>query len=455
MGRQLLESEPVFRDAVLTCEEEMRKWIAWSPLASLRGEPDSRPFDEGVPQELIFMMQVGLVELWRSWGVVPAAVVGHSMGEVASAWAAGALTLAQATEILCLRSRLLDTLVGTGGSIVVGLSREALAPYLVLYEDKLGIATVNGPRTTVVAGDVDALEELAEELTEANVFVRRVKVLVAPHSPLMEPLRERLVSGLAHLVPSEARVPLYSSVEGGEMAGSALTAEYWGRNLRNTVLFQDAVSAVEDPQDRVFVEVSPHPVLVSGTEESLQAAGVQRPVVLPSLVRDEDEVGTLLTSLGTLHAQGAPVDWAAFAGPGRTVVDLPGYPWQRKEHWLPDTSVDRPAGSGALVGAPVRPTTAAWTALLPVTVDGTRSPWQVSGSGSRTTVSAPALLEAALAGAAATGSPRRHWTTYGSALLPAPTTKDGPAFRPWSTPGRARSCCARCPGTRAAGTRPH
>ncbi|MFC7266197.1 beta-ketoacyl synthase N-terminal-like domain-containing protein [Streptomyces lutosisoli] len=405
MGRQLLESEPVFRDAVLTCEEEMRKWIAWSPLASLRGEPDSRPFDEGVPQELIFMMQVGLVELWRSWGVVPAAVVGHSMGEVASAWAAGALTLAQATEILCLRSRLLDTLVGTGGSIVVGLSREALAPYLVLYEDKLGIATVNGPRTTVVAGDVDALEELAEELTEANVFVRRVKVLVAPHSPLMEPLRERLVSGLAHLVPSEARVPLYSSVEGGEMAGSALTAEYWGRNLRNTVLFQDAVSAVEDPQDRVFVEVSPHPVLVSGTEESLQAAGVQRPVVLPSLVRDEDEVGTLLTSLGTLHAQGAPVDWAAFAGPGRTVVDLPGYPWQRKEHWLPDTPVDRPAGSGALVGAPVRPTTAAWTALLPVTVDGTRSPWQISGSGSRTTVSAPALLEAALAGAAATGSP--------------------------------------------------
>ncbi|MFI6488670.1 type I polyketide synthase [Streptomyces sp. NPDC050564] len=405
MGRQLLGSEPVFRDAVLACEEEMRKWIAWSPLASLRGEPDSRPFDEGIPQELIFMVQVGLVELWRSWGVVPEAVVGHSMGEVAAAWAAGALTLAQAAEILCLRSRLLDTLVGTGGSIVVGLPREELAPYLVLYEDTLGIATINGPRTTVVAGDVGALEELAEELTEANVFVRRVKVPVAPHSPLMEPLRERLVSGLAHLAPSEARIPLYSSVEGGEVAGSALTAAYWGRNLRNTVLFQDAVSAVEDPQDRVFVEVSPHPVLVSGTEESLQAAGVERPVVLPSLVRDEDEVGTLLTSLGTLHAQGAPVDWAAFAGPGRAVVDLPGYPWQRKEHWLPDTPVNRATGSGALVGAPVRPTTTAWTALLPVTVDGTRSPWQISRHGSRTTVSAPALLEAALAGAAATGSP--------------------------------------------------
>ncbi|MEU9212897.1 beta-ketoacyl synthase N-terminal-like domain-containing protein [Streptomyces sp. NPDC048415] len=405
MGRQLLQSEPVFREAVLACEEEMRKWIAWSPLASLRGEPDSRPFDEGIPQELIFAVQVGLVELWRSWGVVPEAVVGHSMGEVAAAWAAGALTLAQAAEILCLRSRLLDTLVGTGGSIVVGLPREELAPYLVLYEDKLGVATINGPRTTVVAGDVDALEELTEELTEANVFVRRVKVPVAPHSPLMEPLRERLVSGLAHLVPCEARIPIYSSVAGGEVAGSALTAAYWGRNLRDTVLFQDAVSAVEDPGDRVFVEVSPHPVLVSGTEESLTAAGVERPVVLPSLVRDEDEVGTLLTGLGTLHAQGAPVDWAAFAGPGRAVVDVPGYPWQRKEHWLPDTPVDRAAGSGALVGAPVRPTTTPWTALLPVTVDGTRSPWQTSGSGSRTTVSAPALLEAALAGAAATGSP--------------------------------------------------
>ncbi|MFC7220674.1 beta-ketoacyl synthase N-terminal-like domain-containing protein [Streptomyces polyrhachis] len=405
MGRRLLETEPVFRDAVLACEEEMRKWIAWSPLASLRGEANSRPFDEGIPQELVFAVQVGLVELWRSWGVVPAAVVGHSMGEVAAAWTAGALTLAQAAEVLCLRSRLLDTLVGTGGSIVVGLPPADLAPYLVLYEDTLGIAAINGPRTTVVAGDVDALAELTEELTEANVFVRRVRVPVAPHSPLMEPLRERLVSGLAHLVPSESRIPLYSAVEGREVAGSSLTAGYWGRNLRDTVLFQDAVSAVEDPQDRVFVEVSPHPVLVSGIEESLRAAGVHRPVVLPSLVRDEDELGTLLTGLGTLHAQGAPVDWAAFAGPGRTVVDLPGYPWQRKEHWLADNPLDRASASGALVGTPVRPATAPWTALLPVGIDGTRSPWQVSGSGAATTVSPPALLEAALTSAAATGSP--------------------------------------------------
>ncbi|MFF8971240.1 beta-ketoacyl synthase N-terminal-like domain-containing protein [Streptomyces sp. NPDC014995] len=404
MGRALLETEPVFRDAVRACEDEMRKWIGWSPLASLRGEPDSRPFDEGIPQELIFAVQVGLVALWRSWGVEPAAVVGHSMGEVAAAWAAGALTLAQATEILCLRSRLLDTLVGTGGSVVVGLCREELAPYLVLYEDTLGIATVNGPRTTVVAGDVDALEELTEELDEANVFVRRVKVPVAPHSPLMDPLRERLVAGLGHLVPSGTRIPFYSSVAGGELPGTELTAAYWGRNLRDTVLFQDAVGAVEDAGDRVFVEVSPHPLLVSGTEESLAAAGAGRPPVLPSLIRDEDEVGALLATLGALHAHGVPVDWAAFAGPGRRVVDLPPYPWQRKEHWLPQTPADRPAGRAGLVGAPVRPANAPWTALLPVSVDGTRSPWQTTGDGSRTTVSAPALLEAALAAAAATGS---------------------------------------------------
>ncbi|MFF9263737.1 type I polyketide synthase [Streptomyces longwoodensis] len=404
MGRALLESEPVFRDAVLACEEEMRTRIGWSPLASLRGEPDSRPFDEGIPQELIFAVQVGLVALWRSWGVEPSAVVGHSMGEVAAAWAAGALTLGQAAEILCLRSRLLDTLVGTGGSVVVGLGREELAPYLVLYEDKLGIATVNGPRTTVVAGDVDALAELTEELTEANVFVRRVKVPVAPHSPLMDPLRVRLEAGLAHLVPSPARIPFYSSVTGGELDGTELTAAYWGRNLRDTVWFQDAVGAVEDADERVFVEISPHPLLVSGAEESLAAAGAGRPLVLPSLVRDEDEVGALLTTLGALHAHGVPVDWAAFAGPGRRVVDLPAYPWQRKEHWLPEAPADRPDARSGLVGAPVRPAHAPWTALLPVTVDGTRSPWQTASDGSRTTVSAAALLEAALAAAAATGS---------------------------------------------------
>ncbi|WRY91442.1 acyltransferase domain-containing protein [Streptomyces longwoodensis] len=404
MGRALLESEPVFRDAVLACEEEMRTRIGWSPLASLRGEPDSRPFDEGIPQELIFAVQVGLVALWRSWGVEPSAVVGHSMGEVAAAWAAGALTLGQAAEILCLRSRLLDSLVGTGGSVVVGLGREELAPYLVLYEDKLGIATVNGPRTTVVAGDVDALAELTEELTEANVFVRRVKVPVAPHSPLMDPLRVRLEAGLAHLVPSPARIPFYSSVTGGEVPGTELTAAYWGRNLRDTVWFQDAVGAVEDADERAFLEISPHPLLVSGAEESLAAAGAGRPLVLPSLVRDEDEVGALLTTLGALHAHGVPVDWAAFAGPGRRVVDLPPYPWQRKEHWLPEAPADRPDARSGLVGAPVRPAHAPWTALLPVTVDGTRSPWQTASDGSRTTVSVAALLEAALAAAAATGS---------------------------------------------------
>ncbi|MEV7414854.1 beta-ketoacyl synthase N-terminal-like domain-containing protein [Streptomyces sp. NPDC089919] len=407
MGRRLLEREPVFRAAAQECEEEMRRWTDWSPLASLRGDTGSRPFDEGIPQELVFLVQVALTALWRSWGVTPAAVVGHSMGEVAAAWASGALTLAQAAEVLCLRSRLLDGLVGTGGgSLAVGLSRAELAPYLVLYDDRLGIATVNGPRTTVVSGDLTALAELAEELTEANVFVRTIKVPVAPHSPLVEPLRGPLEAGLAHLVPAEGRIPFHSAVTGGELAGSLLTAAYWGRNLRDTVLFQDAVCSVEDPQDQVFLEISPHPVLVSGAEQSLAAAGVERPVVLPSLVREEDEVDTLLATLGALHANGVPVDWARFTGSGRRVVDLPRYPWQRKEHWLPDLP-DLPAGAapaagtGALLGAPVRTPGSPGTTLLPVTVDGTRSPWQVSGPA----VSAAALLEAALEAAAATGSP--------------------------------------------------
>ncbi|MEZ0095324.1 beta-ketoacyl synthase N-terminal-like domain-containing protein [Streptacidiphilus sp. EB129] len=404
MGRQLLREEPVFADAVLRCEEEMRKWIAWSPLASLRGEPDSRPFDEGVPQELIFTVQVGLVELWRSWGVRPDAVVGHSMGEVAAAWTAGALTLAQAAEVLCLRSRLLDTLTGTGGSLAVGLSPQALAPYLVLYEDQLGIATVNGPRTTVVSGALEALEELAQELVEENIFVRRVKVPVAAHSPLMEPLRERLVEGLAALVPAPTRIPLHSSVEGHEVPGQALTAEYWGRNLRNAVLFQAAVTSVEDPAERAFVEVSPHPVLVASIEESLVAAGVEEPVALPSLVRDEDEVESLLGTLATLQAHGVPVDWNAFYGPGRSVVDVPGYPWQRIEYRLADAEPEAPAAGGALVGPPVRPAYAPEVALLPVHVDGVRNPWQVARPGAGAPVTPAALLEAALRAVAQTAS---------------------------------------------------
>ncbi|MHB1132623.1 MAG: type I polyketide synthase [Chloroflexota bacterium] len=340
MGRELLASEPVFRQALVECEAALRPYVDWSLLGQLQAEAEeSRLGEIDVVQPLLFAIQVGLAALWRSWGVEPEAVVGHSMGEVAAAYVAGALDLDEAARVICLRSRLLRRVSGKGAMAVVGLpldqARELLAP----YAGRLSVAVSNSPRSTVLSGEPAALEQVLVELRGRNVFCRAVKVDVAAHSPQVEPLCPELRAALAELRTRIPAVPLYSTVTGDRLAhagtenGSALDANYWARNLRQPVLFATAVERLLRDDFGLFVELSPHPILLPAIEESLVQFD-RKGHTLPSLVRNEYGQQRLLTSLGALYATGYAVDWQCLFPEGGCPVDLPPYPWQRKRYWL-------------------------------------------------------------------------------------------------------------------------
>ncbi|MCP3097310.1 type I polyketide synthase [Myxococcus sp. K15C18031901] len=344
MGRQLLAEEPVFRSAIEACERAMRPYVSWSLTGELLAdEARSRLADIDVVQPVLFAVQVALAALWRSWGINPDAVVGHSMGEVAAAHVAGSLSLEDACRVICRRSQLLRRKSGQGAMAVVELglaqAREALAG----FEHGLSVAVSNSARSTVLSGDTEALETLLARLEGQGTFCRRVKVNVASHSPQMDELKEDLLRVLEGLEPRSATVPIYSTVTGQTCDGADFHPAYWVRNLREPVLFHGAVERLFEDGITVLVELSPHPVLLAPIEETLRESG-QEALALASLRRQTPERRCLLESLAALDAWGCPVDWASLHPDGGRVVALPRYPWQRERFWLPDEVAVQPGG---------------------------------------------------------------------------------------------------------------
>lgn len=333
MGRGLAAREPAFRAALERCDAAIRDEVGWSVLAELvADESRSRLAEIDVVQPILFAIQAALAALWRAWGIEPDAVVGHSLGEVAAAHVAGALTLADATRVICRRSRLLRRVSGRGAMAMVELSLDEARTALAGYEDRLSIAVSNSPRSTVVAGDPAALDEVLAALERRDVFCRPVKVDVASHSPQMDPLCPELREVLDGLRPGAASRPIYSTVTGQVTDGSAFDAGYWVRNLRQPVLFSAAVERLLEDGHDAFVEISPHPILSPAVEQALQER--DGGTVVPSLRRGEDERSVLLASLGALYTAGHPVDWRRLCPSGGRVVSLPAYPWQRERFWV-------------------------------------------------------------------------------------------------------------------------
>ncbi|HZR98777.1 MAG TPA: type I polyketide synthase, partial [Chloroflexota bacterium] len=342
MARQLLAQEPVFRAAIERCAAAISACADWSLLDELLAdEAHSRLAEIDVVQPTLFAIQVALAALWQSWGVEPDAVVGHSMGEVAAAHVAGALSLADAARIICRRSRLLRRTSGQGAMAVVELSFDEARAEIAGYEQRLAVAVSNGPRSTVLSGDPAALAEVLERLERRAVFCRPVKVDVASHSPQMGPLRADLHQALAELRPTAAALPIYSTVLGAVADGATLDAAYWVRNLREPVLFWTAMQRLLDDEHTIFIELSPHPVLLPAIQQGLQHAG-RAGLALPSMRRGEDERAVLLGTLGALYTAGYPLDWSALYPAGGQVVPLPTYPWQRERYWL-DVPASQPA----------------------------------------------------------------------------------------------------------------
>ncbi|WP_031075732.1 hybrid non-ribosomal peptide synthetase/type I polyketide synthase [Streptomyces sp. NRRL WC-3742] len=334
MGRGLYDSEPVYREALEAVDREVRDQAGWSLLEEmLREEADSRMAHTWLAQPANFALQVGLSALWRSRGVRPDAVVGHSTGEVAAFHEAGVYDLPDAVRVVLTRSRLQQRLAGTGAMIAAGLSEAEAERRLRPYRELVSLAAVNGPSSVTLAGDTGAIGELAGQLAAEGVFVRALEVKVPYHSLLMDPIREELLAGLAGIKPRRARLPLHLTGREGVAAGPELDGAYWWDNVRDTVRFRAAVERMAAEGLGVFLEIGPHPVLGHAVRESVEHA-----VCLPSLRRHEDEPARLTRSLAELHTLGVELDWTALHPAGRP-VPLPGYPWRRERYWTEPEAV--------------------------------------------------------------------------------------------------------------------
>ncbi len=329
MGRDLLRSEPVFREAFEAADRAVGRCAGWSLMRLLQSDEEVAEIDRIQP--LLFGLQVALHAMWKSWGVEASAVVGHSMGEVAAAYAAGALSLDDAARVVVSRSRLMREVSGRGGMAVLGLSAEEAAERLLPFGDRISVAAMNSPTSTVVSGDADAIAELVRSLQGTEVFCRAVNVDVASHSSHMEPLKVRLAAELEGIDPRAPGVPLCSTVT-GRIEDGRMDPAYWGRNLREPVQFARAADVLLRQGCNLFIELSPHPVLLNGLNEVIAGSG--RPArAIGSLRRNEPERAQMLRGLGDLFATGCPVDWSRLYPEGN-LVPLPAYPWQRERFWF-------------------------------------------------------------------------------------------------------------------------
>ncbi|WP_416904850.1 beta-ketoacyl synthase N-terminal-like domain-containing protein [Micromonospora echinospora] len=334
MGRRLLDTEPVFRQAIEECAAALAPYVSWSLLDELRADKATSQLDQiDVVQPMTWAVQVALAALWRSWGIVPDAVVGHSMGEVAAAHVAGTLSLDDAARVISRRSWLVRRIRGRGTMAVVELPLDEARAAIAGLEDQLAIAVSNSPTSTVLSGDTTAVETVLKTLTERDVFCRQVKVDFASHSPQVDELRDDLLAELRDVRPRESTVPIHSTVTGRPTDGREFTADYWADNLREPVLFATVLGQLLESAPTAVIEISPHPILLPSVEQCARHA--DRPVVaLPSLRRDEDERSVLLGTLGALWTLGHRVDWRRQHPTDRPVLRLPYYPWQRQRCWL-------------------------------------------------------------------------------------------------------------------------
>jgi acyl transferase domain-containing protein len=338
MGRGLASACPVFGARLEQCAAALAPYVDWDLFEAL-GDPAALERVD-VVQPALWAVMVSLAGTWRSYGVEPSAVVGHSQGEIAAAVVAGALSLADGARVVALRSQAIVKLAGQGGMVSVALTEARARELLEPWRDHLSVAAVNGPEAVVVSGDPGALAEFEAQLSAEQVTCKRVPVDFAAHSAQVERLAGELAVALAPVGPEPPRVPFYSSTDCRWIEGAELDGGYWYRNLRQTVRFRQAARDLYKQGFGVFIEISAHPVLTAGLQDTLDAArGASpteaEPAVLTTLRRDEDGLARLLTALAEGYVRGLPVRWdALFTEIRAAPVDLPTYAFQRRRYWL-------------------------------------------------------------------------------------------------------------------------
>jgi polyketide synthase 12 len=338
MACELMESSPVFAASMELCGKALAPFVDWSLEDVVRGRAGRPDLDRlDVIQPVLFATMVSLAALWRACGVHPAAVVGHSQGEIAAAHVAGGLSLEDAARIVALRSRMLASLEARGQMASIWLGAQELAPRLKRLDGRVVIAAINGPSWTVVSGEEEALRELLGECADEGIRAREVPGATrAGHSPQIEEIREQLLSACSSIVPRPGEIPFYSTVTGNMIDTGELDGEYWYRNAREPVQFDATVRAQLARGFESFLEVSTHPVLTVAIEGILEdaLADASSAIVSGTLRRGEGGPERFLTSLAECWTNGLEVDWKALFDSGATRVTLPRYPFQRTRYWI-------------------------------------------------------------------------------------------------------------------------
>jgi amino acid adenylation domain-containing protein/thioester reductase-like protein len=334
MGRQLLECEPVFRRTVKAVDKLLRPLAGWSLMEEMKhSEAESNIDRTDIAQPAIFALQVALAELWKSWGIEPGRVIGHSVGEVAAAYCAGIYTLEDAVKIIYHRSRLQNSTGGRGRMLAVGISAAEARLAIGNEIDRVQIAVFNSPNLVTLSGDTEPLEQIGARLEQAGKFTRWLRIQYAFHTHQMDPLKDELLRALANICPRPSRIPFISTVTGGLLSGDRLDAVYWWKNVRQPVLFAPAIANLLRGREETFLEIGPHPALASSITECMKEQG-RSGTVFHSLRRETDESLEMLNNLAGLHVRGLPVDWAAVNQSTGTFVELPRYPWSYESFWL-------------------------------------------------------------------------------------------------------------------------
>ncbi len=331
--------EPAFGEAMAACDAALAEHLGWSVADFVTGRrPDLAWRDTGVAQPALFAVQVALAALWRSWGIQPDAVLGHSVGEIAAAHAAGILTLAEAAWLVCERGRLMRAAHGAGRAAAVEATLAEAEAVARRYPGRVFVGASNGPTSMVLSGDTAALEEVQAAWVETGRFFRFLPVDYAFHSEPLRPIASALARAAARLQPQAGQIPFMSTVTGEFSPGAKLAGEYWGRNLAERVRFAEAMTSLLDAGHTAFLELGPHPLLQRSMRQCIEAAEAQPGPASPkavtaSLRQGQDPRLTLRQGLAALYAAGLQPDWARLFSQSYRPVELPPYAWQRERFW--------------------------------------------------------------------------------------------------------------------------
>jgi myxalamid-type polyketide synthase MxaB len=346
MARQLYETQPTFRKTLNKCDEILRPLLNQSLIALLHSSQPSLLDQTAYTQPALFAIEYALAELWRSWGIEPSAVLGHSVGEYVAACVAGVFSLEDGLKLIAERGRLMGALPAGGEMVAIFADEAKVAEAVAPFADRVSIAAVNGPKNVVISGVGEAVQAIAQKLEADGIKSKRLTVSHAFHSPLMAPMLDEFERAAGQVTMKAPSISLISNVSAQPMA-EAPDASYWRKHVRQAVRFSDSIETLRGQGYEVFVEIGPKPTLMSMGQQCWPAEA-EPASWLPSLREGRDDWQVMLESLGALYVQGASVDWAGLDedyAPGRRKVVLPTYPFQRSRYWLAPPQAQKKAAT--------------------------------------------------------------------------------------------------------------